>query len=114
MADIGGSLVSDTSRISSFGSLSVSGRPTIYNCRWSWCRESFFTNADLVHHVVDDHVRKSVPVRRRDIAYLRRVEGVIEGRHVPGGSGMSSSSADLRLGDVNGAEMGEFVSSCCS
>ena len=113
MADIGGSLVSDTSRISSFGSLSGSSRPTIYNCRWSWCRASFFTNADLVHHVVDEHVRKSVPVRRRDIAYLRRVEGVIEeGRHVPGRGGMSSSSADLR--DVHGAEMGKFVFSCCS
>ena len=113
MADIGGSLVSDTS---SLGSLSGSSRPTIYDCRWSWCRASFFTNADLVQHVVDEHVRKSVPVRRRDIAVLRRVEGVIEERRgrVSDGGGMSnslSSSADLR--GVHGAEMGQFVFSCC-
>ncbi|KAF8969449.1 hypothetical protein BDZ97DRAFT_1795694 [Flammula alnicola] len=46
----------------------------IYSCKWAWCRCTFSDNAALVHHVVHDHARRSIPVRRRDIAMIRRAE----------------------------------------
>lgn len=61
-------------------SMSVSNQDQsfkLFSCRWAWCRSSFSNNAQLVHHVVHDHVRCTIPVRRRDISMIKRAE---EGR----------------------------------
>lgn len=46
----------------------------IFSCKWAWCRSTFSDNAALVHHVIHDHARRSIPIRRRDIAMIRRAE----------------------------------------
>ncbi|KAF8238842.1 hypothetical protein L208DRAFT_1387158 [Tricholoma matsutake] len=54
--------------------LQAHDHPRIHSCRWAWCCLSFSINAELVHHVIHDHVRQAVPVFRKDIPMLRRVE----------------------------------------
>jgi hypothetical protein len=72
----------------------------IHGCRWAWCRLTFSSNKELVHHVIYEHVRRTVPIMRRDIPMLRRAEegfgesisitGVMGGSHGGmGGNGMS-------------------------
>lgn len=56
-------------------------RARIFPCRWDWCSDTFSTNSLLIDHVIQEHVRKAVPVRRRDLNMLRRTED---------GEGMSS------------------------
>ncbi|KAF9481810.1 hypothetical protein BDN70DRAFT_802642, partial [Pholiota conissans] len=46
----------------------------VYSCKWAWCRLTFSDNALLVQHVIHEHARRSIPVRRRDIAIVRRIE----------------------------------------
>jgi hypothetical protein len=46
----------------------------IHGCRWAWCRLTFSTNKELVQHVIYEHVRRAIPVMRRDIPMLRRAE----------------------------------------
>ena len=46
----------------------------LFSCRWAWCRLTFSDNAGLVHHVLHDHVRRAIPVRRRDISTIKRAE----------------------------------------
>ena len=46
----------------------------IHSCRWAWCRLTFAINAELVHHVIHDHVRQAVPVMRKEIPMLKRAE----------------------------------------
>jgi hypothetical protein len=46
----------------------------LFSCRWAWCRLTFSDNVGLVHHVLHDHVRHAIPVRRRDISMIKRVE----------------------------------------
>ncbi|KAH7931226.1 hypothetical protein BV22DRAFT_1027457 [Leucogyrophana mollusca] len=48
--------------------------PRTQFCRWDWCRKTFGTHDQLVHHVVHDHVRKLKPMRKRDIALMRQVD----------------------------------------
>lgn len=43
-------------------------------CRWNWCRSTFPTNAQLIDHVLFEHVRNAKPVSRKDVSMLRRVE----------------------------------------
>lgn len=45
-----------------------------FSCRWAWCRLTFSDNAGLVHHVLHDHLRRAIPVRRRDISMIKRAE----------------------------------------
>ncbi|KJA29856.1 hypothetical protein HYPSUDRAFT_31864 [Hypholoma sublateritium FD-334 SS-4] len=67
----------DASQTESSSSLSSSymslGIHTL-GCRWAWCRATFSNGEDLTQHVVHEHARKSVPMRRRDIAVIRRIE----------------------------------------
>ena len=46
----------------------------LFNCKWAWCRSTFSNNAELAHHVIHDHVRRAIPVRRRDISMIQRAE----------------------------------------
>lgn len=46
----------------------------IHGCYWDWCRLIFDTNAELNHHVINDHVKTAVPVKRKDLEMLRRAE----------------------------------------
>lgn len=46
----------------------------IHSCRWAWCRLIFSTNTELAHHVIHEHVQNAVPVLRKDLTMLRRVE----------------------------------------
>ena len=46
----------------------------LFNCKWAWCRLTFSDNAGLVRHVLNDHVRCAIPVRRRDISMIKRAE----------------------------------------
>jgi hypothetical protein len=46
----------------------------VYGCRWAWCRLNFSDNDGLRNHVVFEHVRRAIPVRRKDILMLRRAE----------------------------------------
>lgn len=48
--------------------------PQVHCCKWSWCRLNFSDCDALVHHVVFEHVRRASPVRRKDIALLKRTE----------------------------------------
>lgn len=43
-------------------------------CRWSWCSSTFPSSQDLVHHVLDQHIRNAIPVKRADLPMLQRVE----------------------------------------
>ena len=45
-----------------------------FSCRWAWCRLTFPDNVGLNEHVVHDHVRRAIPVRRRDISMIKRAE----------------------------------------
>jgi hypothetical protein len=45
-----------------------------FSCRWAWCRQTFPDNVGLNEHVVSDHVRRAIPVRRRDISMIKRAE----------------------------------------
>ncbi|KIM46387.1 hypothetical protein M413DRAFT_441479 [Hebeloma cylindrosporum] len=54
--------------------MDVPSQVHIYSCKWAWCRSVFEEHPSLVHHVVHDHARRSIPVRRRDIPMIRRVE----------------------------------------
>lgn len=47
---------------------------TGYCCRWRWCSRFFEFSELLNAHVVEEHVRVAIAVRRRDIATLLRVE----------------------------------------
>jgi hypothetical protein len=52
------------------------------------------TNSELVHHVIHEHVRQSVPVRRCDIPILRKAEeGVGESMSLIGTTFMSSGQS---------------------
>jgi hypothetical protein len=46
----------------------------LFSCKWAWCRLTFPDNPGLVHHVLHDHVRRAIPVRRRDISMIKRAE----------------------------------------
>lgn len=46
----------------------------VWPCRWAWCRRVFDENSMLVSHVVEEHIRTAVPVRRKDIQNLKRIE----------------------------------------
>ena len=46
----------------------------LYGCRWAWCRLSFADDDALRNHVVFEHVRRAIPVRRKDISMLTRAE----------------------------------------
>ena len=46
----------------------------LFSCKWAWCRLTFPDNAGLIQHVVHDHVRRAIPVRRRDISMIKRAE----------------------------------------
>ena len=46
----------------------------VYGCRWAWCRLNFADNDTLWNHVVFEHVRRAIPVRRKEILMLRRTE----------------------------------------
>jgi hypothetical protein len=63
----------------------------IHSCRWAWCRLTFAINAELVHHVIHDHVRQAPPVLRKDIPMLKRAEeGIGESM-----SGFGASYSDV-------------------
>lgn len=47
---------------------------SVYSCRWAWCRLNFSDNDVLGRHVVLEHVRRAIPVRRKDLPMLRRAE----------------------------------------
>jgi len=50
-------------------------QPAIVNgCRWAWCRLTFPDGDALLNHVIHEHVRRAIPVRRRDIPFLTRTE----------------------------------------
>lgn len=55
-------------------SLNTQNSLEINACRWSWCRLTFLTNAELIHHVINDHVYTAIPIRRMDIPILKRAE----------------------------------------
>jgi len=58
-------------------SMSVSSQDQpfqLFSCRWAWCRLTFSDNVALVHHVLHDHARRAIPVRRRDITMIKRME----------------------------------------
>ena len=46
----------------------------LFSCKWAWCRLTFPDNTRLIQHVVHDHVRRAIPVRRRDISMIKRAE----------------------------------------
>lgn len=48
--------------------------PRTCTCRWDWCRQFFLTYPELERHVIEEHVLKSIPVRRRDLPLLWRTE----------------------------------------
>ena len=54
--------------------LSPSQDQSFHNCRWAWCHSTFSNNAGLVHHVIQEHVLRAIPVKRRDICMIRRAE----------------------------------------
>lgn len=64
----------------------------VHGCYWGWCRLNFPTNAELNHHVINEHVRTAIPVKRSDLAMLRRAE---EGM----GDSLGFSGLDLRYPD---------------
>ncbi|TFY52269.1 hypothetical protein EVG20_g10625 [Dentipellis fragilis] len=70
---------------------------TIHWCRWDWCRASFPVYKDLVDHVLEQHVRTAKPVKRKDVAMLRKAE---EGRSenaedsIPTIPGFSATNSD--------------------
>jgi hypothetical protein len=65
----------------------------LHECRWGWCRLNFPTAATLKHHVIHDHVRQSKPVKRGDLAMLRRIDdGVGESLVLDGLSTLDSSA----------------------
>jgi len=70
-------------------SQSIDNRARVYGCKWEWCRLSFLDQAALNEHVVLEHVRRAIPVRRRDIPIMRRVEE---------GAGESLKISDLMVG----------------
>ncbi|PPQ77732.1 hypothetical protein CVT25_011167 [Psilocybe cyanescens] len=46
----------------------------IYGCKWAWCRSMYSNNEELTQHVILEHARRAIPVRRRDIPLIRRAE----------------------------------------
>ncbi|KAF5321806.1 hypothetical protein D9619_000638 [Psilocybe cf. subviscida] len=42
-------------------------------CRWGWCREILPTKDALIAHLLE-HTKHVIPVRRKDVALLRRIE----------------------------------------
>src|SRR6266498_3054639 len=60
--------------LSSENSMSVDQPAIVHGCRWSWCRLTFPDGDALLVHVIRDHVRHTIPVRRRDIPLLKRTE----------------------------------------
>ncbi|KAF5388014.1 hypothetical protein D9615_000549 [Tricholomella constricta] len=73
--------------------------PRIHACRWSWCRLTFDSNTDLVHHVIHDHVRKAIAVRRGDLPIYRRAEEGLGESLSLSGLGMSYSSQAVVPGE---------------
>ncbi|KAH8120715.1 hypothetical protein DFH11DRAFT_1478580, partial [Phellopilus nigrolimitatus] len=41
-------------------------------CKWAWCKESFETTDKLVMHVLEEHVWKAKPMKRKDVPLERR------------------------------------------
>lgn len=41
-------------------------------CRWAWCKETFGTQDELVEHVLDEHVAKAMPTKKKDLPLERR------------------------------------------
>ncbi|GLB33969.1 putative serine esterase (DUF676) [Lyophyllum shimeji] len=83
--------------------------PQSHPCRWAWCRLTFDTNPMLVHHVIHDHVRSAVPVRRDEIAIYQRVEEGIGESLTLSGFGLSApinetSNASKSRAEENFAE----------
>ena len=64
---------SNFSRSNSSSSMDLPRR-RFHPCRWDWCRSTFPTNAQLINHVLFEHVRNAKPVSRKDVSMLRRVE----------------------------------------
>uniref|UniRef100_A0A8H8CJV3 C2H2-type domain-containing protein n=1 Tax=Psilocybe cubensis TaxID=181762 RepID=A0A8H8CJV3_PSICU len=50
------------------------GSYEIVVCKWGWCRSTFSNGAELAHHVIHQHARCAIPVRRRDLSLIRRAE----------------------------------------
>jgi hypothetical protein len=46
----------------------------LHSCNWGWCRLNFDSRNELVNHVVHEHVKNAVPVRRCEVEIYRRVE----------------------------------------
>ncbi|EDR12316.1 uncharacterized protein LACBIDRAFT_311605 [Laccaria bicolor S238N-H82] len=44
------------------------------SCRWSWCSSTFPSSQDLIHHILNQHIRNAVPVKRADLPMLQRAE----------------------------------------
>lgn len=91
---------------SSFGS-------QLHDCRWGWCRAVFSTKRELAHHVVVEHARKAVPVRRSEIALLRRAEqGIGEsmsmGVTLSGTSGETLDTGDRPVGSIDLQKPGQY------
>ncbi|RDB22544.1 hypothetical protein Hypma_010019 [Hypsizygus marmoreus] len=83
--------------VSMSGSSSLSQNqdlPHIHACRWAWCRLAFFSNTELVQHVIHDHVHNAVPVKRKDIPMLRRAEEGLGESLSLSGFGMSHPSRE--------------------
>ncbi|KAF9057948.1 hypothetical protein BJ165DRAFT_1521282 [Panaeolus papilionaceus] len=56
----------------------------MYGCRWNWCRQNFSCPSELKEHVITQHVNLTIPVRKRDLALLRRAhEGIGETLSIP-------------------------------
>ena len=66
---------------------------TVSTCRWNWCTRSFSDRAGLMLHVEQDHIANAVPVKRKDVLLLQRVEdGVsLEGSYLGDSSLLSLS-----------------------
>ena len=47
---------------------------TLAVCRWGWCKESFSSQDELVEHVLQEHIEKAVPIKKKDLPLEKRAQ----------------------------------------
>ncbi|KAG8218647.1 hypothetical protein J3R82DRAFT_4311 [Butyriboletus roseoflavus] len=53
----------------------------VVSCRWDWCRSSFASIDALDTHVKHDHIWPMKPMRKAEIALMRRMD--LQSLHSP-------------------------------
>ncbi|KAF9534706.1 hypothetical protein CPB83DRAFT_210791 [Crepidotus variabilis] len=83
--------------------LNAESQTSRHDCRWDFCRLTFLNRDLLYNHILAEHIRRAIPVRRRDIPlHIRAEEGL--GQSLQISDLMRDSSASTSTPQTNSTQ----------